>query len=113
MFNEINEKSKVKINQINLDIDIKLNELFNLFLENTLTSNELNIEKIKDFAPKHLIEDMRTNNPIKFKNRMVEIKEIMKTKFFEQYDNEMWMDHMNSNPLIPTNIDGYLRKETV
>ena len=56
---------------------------------------------------------MRTNNPIKFKNRMVEIKEIMKTKFFEQYDNEMWMDHMNSNPLIPTNIDGYLRKETV
>jgi len=109
----LNEKSKVKIKQINSDINIKFDELFNLFLENTLTSNELNIEKIKDFAPKHLIEDMRTNNPIKFKNRMVEIKEIMKTKFFEQYDNEMWMDHMNSNPLIPTNIDGYLRKETV
>ena len=109
----LNEKSKVKIKQINSDINIKFDELFNLFLENTLTSNELNIEKIKDFAPKHLIEDMRTNNPIKFKNRMVEIKEMMKTKFFEQYDNEMWMDHMNSNPLIPTNIDGYLRKETV
>ena len=109
----LNEKSKVKIKQINSDINIKFDELFNLFLENTLTSNELNIEKIKDFAPKHLIEDMRTNNPIKFKNRMVEIKEIMKTKFFEQYDNEMWMDYMDSNPLIPTNIDGYLRKETV
>ena len=109
----LNEKSKVKIKQINSDINIKFDELFNLFLENTLTSNELNIEKIKDCAPKFVIEDMRTNNPIKFKNRMVEIKEIMKTKFFEQYDNEMWMDHMNSNPLIPTNIDGYLRKETV
>ena len=109
----LNEKSKVKIKQINSDINIKFDELFNLFLENTLTSNELNIEKIKDCAPKFVIEDMRTNNPIKFKNRMVEIKEIMKTNFFEQYDNEMWMDYMDSNPLIPTNIDGYLRKETV
>ena len=109
----LNEKSKVKINQINSDINIKFDELFNLFLENTLTSNELNIERVKDWAPKHVIEDMRTNNPIKFKNRMVEIKEIMKTKFFEQYDNEMWMDYVDSNPLIPTNIDGYLRKETV
>ena len=109
----LNEKSKVKIKQINSDINIKFDELFNLFLENTLTSNELNIEKIKDCAPKFVIEDMRTNNPIKFKNRMVEIKEIMKTKFFEQYDNEMWMDHMDSNPLIPTKVDGYLRKETV
>ena len=109
----LNEKSKVKINQINSNINIKFDELFNLLLENTLTSNELNIEKIKDCAPKFVIEDMRTNNPIKFKNRMVEIKEIMKTKFFEQYDNEMWMDHMDSNPLIPTKVDGYLCKETV
>ena len=109
----LNEKSKVQIKQINSDINIKFDELFNLFLENTLTSNELNIEKIKDCAPKFVIEDMRTNNPIKFKNRMVEIKEIMKTKFFEQYDNEMWMDHMNSNPLIPTKVDGYFCKETV
>ena len=109
----LNEKSKVKIKQINSDINIKFDELFNLFLENTLTSNELNIEKIKDCAPKFVIEDMRTNNPIKFKNRMVEIKEIMKTKFFEQYDNEMWMDHMDSNPLIPTKVDGYFCKETV
>ena len=109
----LNEKSKVKINQINSNINIKFDELFNLLLENTLTSNELNIERVKDWAPKHVIEDMRTNNPIKFKNRIVEIKEIMKTNFFEQYDNEMWMDYMDSNPLIPTNIDGYLRKETV
>ena len=109
----LNEKSKVKINQINSNINIKFDELFNLFLENTLTSNELNIERVKDWAPKHVIEDMRTNNPIKFKNRIVEIKEIMKTNFFDQYDNEMWMDYVGSNPLIPTNIDGYLRKETV
>ena len=39
----LNEKSKVKIKQINSDINIKFDELFNLFLENTLTSNELNI----------------------------------------------------------------------
>ena len=109
----LNEKSKVKINQINSNINIKFDELFNLLLENTLTSNELNIERVKDWAPKHVIEDMRTNNPIKFKNRIVEIKEIMKTNFFEQYDNEMWMDHMDSNPLIPTKVDGYLCKETV
>ena len=87
--NEINEKSKVKINQINSDINLKFDELFNLFLENNLTSNELNIEKIEDFAPKRLVEKLMTNNPIKFKNPMDEIKKIVK-----------WLNDLNNQNLL-------------
>ena len=96
------------INDLNKQISSKMNEVFTLLLEHTLKSNEANVELYKlANAPSFLIEEMRVKNPKKFSNRMVEIQEVLTSEFFGRYDDEMWMDYMNSRPKIPTQVDGY------
>ena len=96
------------INDLNKQISSKMNEVFKLLLEHTLKSNEANVELCKlANAPSFLIEEMRVKNPKKFSNRMVEIQEVLTSEFFARYNDEMWMDYMDSRPKIPTQVDGY------
>jgi hypothetical protein len=101
-------KTNNTIEQINSDIKTKMDELFDLLLQNTLKSNEINLDLVKSVnGPACLIEDLEQNKPTQFISRMGEIKEVLKRELFERYESEMWMDHMDSKPTIATKIDGY------
>ena len=107
----INETIKtidISIEDLNIGINKKMDELFDLLLQHTLKSNEVNIEICKSAnGPSFLIQDMEANNPVKFRDRIKEIKEGLRKEFLSRYDDEMWMDYMDSQPTIPTEVKGY------
>lgn len=101
-------KTNNTIKQINSDIKTKMDELFDLMLKNTLKSNEMNLAFVKSVnGPTCIVEDMEQNKPAQFISRIDEIKEVLKREFFERYESEMWMDHMDSKPTIATKVHGY------
>ena len=107
----INETIKtidISIDELNIDINKKMDELFDLLLQHTLKSNEVNIEICKSAnGPSFLIHEMETNNPEKFRDRIKEIKGVLRKEFLSRYDDEMWMDNMDAKPTIPTEVKGY------
>lgn len=106
--NEIIKTIDISIEDLNTGINKKMDELFDLLLQHTLKSDEVNIEICKSVnGPSFLIHDMEVNNPVKFRDRMKEIKEGLRKEFLSRYDDEMWMDNMDAQPTIPTEVKGY------
>ena len=91
--------------QITSEIDVKIDELFDLFWEGTLKGIDDQTEQLRSVnCPQSILDEHIKDKPILMKKRHEEIEDLLKEEFKNRYLNEQWMDMDDCFPIIPTNL---------
>lgn len=93
------------MDQIVSEIDVKMDELFDLFWERTLKGIDNQTERLRSLnCPPSILEDHIKDKPILMKKRYAEIENLLKEEFKNRFLNEQWMDMNDFVPIIPTEL---------
>ena len=91
--------------QIIHEIDMKMNELFDLFWQQTLKGIDNQTEQLRSVnCPQSILDDHIKDKPILMKKRYEEIADLLKEEFKSRFLNEQWMDMDDCFPIIPTKL---------
>ena len=100
------------MDQIVSEIDVKMDELFDLFWERTLKGIDNQTEQLRSVnCPQFILDDHIKDKPILMKKRYEEIEDLLKEEFKNRFLNEQWMDMCDSVPIIPTELSMYGRDD--
>ena len=87
------------------EIDVKMDELFDLFWERTLKGIDNQIEQLRSVnCPQFILDNYIKHKPILMKKRYEEIEDLLKEEFKNRFLNEQWMDTDDCFPIIPTEL---------
>ena len=96
------------MDQIVSEIDVKMDELFDLFWERTLKGIDNQTEQLRSVNCQQFILDNHIKHkPILMKKRYEEIEIPLKEEFKNRFLNEQWMDMDDFVPIIPTELSMY------
>jgi len=100
------------MDQIVSEIDVKMDELFDLFWERTLKGIDNQIEYLRSVnCPQFIVDNHIIDKPILMKKRYEEIEDPLKVEFKNRFLNEQWMDMDDCVPIIPTELSMYDRND--
>ena len=100
------------MDQIVSQIDVKMDELFDLFWEQTLKGIDNQTEQLRSVnCPQFILDNHIADRPILMRKRFEEIEYLLKEEFKNRFSNEQWMDMSDSVPIIPTKLSMYGRKD--
>ena len=98
------------MDQIVSEIDVKMDELFDLFWERTLKGIDNQTERLRSVnCPQFILENHIKDKPILMKKRYEEIEVPLKEEFKNRFLNEQWIDMCDAVPIIPTELSKYER----
>jgi hypothetical protein len=96
------------IDQINSEIDLKMNDLFELFWEQTsIGINNQTNRLIALNAPQFVVNDHIKEKTELMKERFNEVKDVLKEEFKKRFINEQWIDFADSVPIISTKLSTF------
>lgn len=100
------------MDQIVSQIDVKMDELFDLFWEQTLKGIDNQTEQLRSVnCPQFILDNHIADRPILMRKRYEEIEDLLKEEFKNRFLNEQWMDVCDSVPIIPTELSMYGRDD--
>lgn len=100
------------MDQIISDIDVKLDELFDLFWERTLKGIDRQTEHLRSLnCPQIIMDNHVARKPVLMKMRFEEIARPLKREFTNRFLNEQWMDMDDFVPIIPTELSMFDRSD--
>ena len=100
------------MDQIVSKIDLKMDELFDLFWERTLKGIDNQTERLRSLnCPQSILDNHIKDKPILMKKRYEEIEDLLKEEFKNRFLNEQWMDMCDSVSIIPTELSMYGRDD--
>lgn len=100
------------LDQIVSEIDLKLDELFDIFWERTLKGIDYQTQYLRSLnCPQIILDDHIERKPIIMKMRFDEISNHLKLEFKNRFLNEQWIDMNDSVPIIPTELSMFGRND--